>query len=74
MPTGMNTGVFTVQCGKVRSQALALVTGHSAKIRKVRGAKDEAFLEHISFVLISLMPTIPICSSTLQGAAILDGA
>ena len=41
MPTGMKTGVFTRECGNLRSHALAFVTGHSAIIRKVSGETAE---------------------------------
>lgn len=56
MPTGIKTGVLTVQCGSVRSQALALVTGHSATILRVRAeAVDETFFKNmvLSTVLLS---------------------
>ena len=41
MPTGMKTGVCTTECGNLRSQALAFVTGHSAMILKVSGETAE---------------------------------
>jgi hypothetical protein len=37
----MKTGVFTRECGNLRSHALAFVTGHSAIIRKVSGETAE---------------------------------
>ncbi len=50
VPTGMKTGVLTALWGSIRSQALALVTGHSATIRRVRGeAVDRAFFRDMLF-------------------------
>lgn len=50
VPTGMKTGVLTAQCGSIRSQALAFVTGHSAIIRRERGvAADRVFLRDMLF-------------------------
>lgn len=50
VPTGMNTGVLTAQCGSIRSQALAFVTGHSATTRRARGdAADKAFFRDMLF-------------------------
>lgn len=49
----MKTGVLTVLCGSIRSQALALVTGHSATIRKERG--DKAFFRDMLFSIVSVL-------------------
>lgn len=50
VPTGMKTGVLTMECGNMRSQALAFVTGHSATIRRVRGeAACRAFFSDMLF-------------------------
>lgn len=46
----MKTGVLTAEWGRIRSQALAFVTGHSATIRRVSGeATDKAFLRDMMF-------------------------
>lgn len=46
----MKTGVLTAQCGRIRSQALAFVTGHSAMTRSERGeAAERAFLMDMVF-------------------------
>lgn len=50
VPTGMNTGVLTSECGSIRSQALAFVTGHSATTRRVSGeAAERAFFSDMLF-------------------------
>lgn len=46
----MKTGVLTAECGSIKSQALAFVTGHSATIRSERGeAAESAVLRDMFF-------------------------
>lgn len=67
MPTGMKTGVFTMECGNDISQALAFVTGHSAMIRKVSGETAERVFNEGMFVSEATTS-----DARSMGAAILD--
>ena len=63
----MKTGVFTMECGNLRSHALAFVTGHSAIILKVSGGTAERVFNEGMLVFESTTPDV-----LSMGAAILD--
>lgn len=68
VPTGMNTGVLTLPWGSASTHARALLTGHSATIRRTRGTAEETALPA---AMSDLLSHVSLCAA---GAAILKTA